>query len=432
MKSLLRALSLCSTLLLAAPALGGDLQLKAGFGFSGEYNDNVRETATNARTDFITHIKPALSALYEGGRIRGELRYHGDYMFHVKGKDSDEYRHYLNALASAEIVENLFFLDLQDDLQPVYRSASLGPYVEGDTTMGMVNKNRFSVTPYFMLYPSERSTLRLGYSFADVRYSKPYGNGSGGSPAPWDSDYSFSENASMQHSVFTDVTHELTDRLSFFTGGSFLKWDSETNTYDRDTSFTRWQAYAGGQYEPAEDIVVYARGGPTRTKYKEGNASLSPYVDAGIKAAIGRSLLSLTYTMDFIDDPETGENLRHSAIEGSWAKEFLRSRLRASLGYHTYKGDTQDDDRDDSSYRPSLSYTYDLSERLSAFVRGDADIPRNSSRYGDRYYASTGLKYQLSEKHSIGLSYGFKRSEGVGSSRAYNVNRITVDFSVNF
>ena len=433
MRQLLYAASLFFVLAPAFPAWSGEGHARPGIGISGEYNDNVRETDNNPQTDFITHIRPSIEAEYEGGRIKANLEYTGDYMFHARGRDTDEYRHNLRASLNMELVEKLFFLDLREELMPVYRSAALGDYMEGDTTRDMVNRNQFIVSPFFMLHPSERTELRLGYTFMDQRYSQP--NNSGGATGPsslWGDNYDFNDNVAWQHLLFADLRHEATDRLTLLAGGSAQIWDGEKDKSGYDPDFTRYQGYLGGAYEFDDGWVFSLRGGPTYTKRARDEGKFWPYVDAKLTLAVGRSLLGASYVMDFTDDPDTGESLEHSAYNIWWEKNFDRSRLTTSLGYHTYKGETTLGDRDDSSIRPSIAYTYDLSERLSAYARASADFQDGKSNYGDRYFGTVGLKYQLAEDVLLDLSYALKhvsKSENMGS---YDVNRVILTLTVYF
>ena len=237
----LYALLLAFGLLRPAAALAGESSFEAGIGFGGEYNDNVRETAHNKKTDFITHIKPTLSFSHQGGRITLTGTYRGDYQFYTQGNAQDDYMHYLNLSLSAEVVENLFFIDVMEDLQPVYTNPARGDVIEGDTMMDMVNRNTFVVSPYFRLHFSDRTNARFGYRFTDLRYSE--GEGRHTFIPGLDGEYDFNSRVSLQHALFAEINHALTDRLSLTAGMDVVRYDVEKTRPDEDDqSLTRYSS----------------------------------------------------------------------------------------------------------------------------------------------------------------------------------------------
>ena len=44
----------------------GDVDLKFNTGVTEEYNDNISQTSTNTKSDFITNLRLGMLALYEG------------------------------------------------------------------------------------------------------------------------------------------------------------------------------------------------------------------------------------------------------------------------------------------------------------------------------------------------------------------------------
>ena len=418
----LYALLLAFGLLRPIAALAGESSFEAGIGFGGEYNDNVGETAHNKKTDFITHIKPTLSFSHQGGRITLTGTYRGDYQFYTQGNAQDDYMHYLNLSLSAEVVENLFFIDVMEDLQPVYTNPARGDVIEGDTMMDMVNRNTFVVSPYFRLHFSDRTDARFGYRFTDLRYSE--GKGRHTFIPGLDGEYDFNSRVSLQHALFAEINHALTDRLSLTAGMDVIRYDVEkTRPGEDDQSLTRYRAYAGGTWEAAEDVVVKVQGGPSYSVRDKGDSKMQPYLNSSVTWQVGNSEFGLSYDIDYYDDPRTGGNNQRTSYGGWWRKSFDRSELRLGLAYNSY-------DRDDSTdeyLRPSFSYRYDLTERLKATVSGTAELSQGSSQYGDTYYANAGLQYELDEKSWIGITYRRKTVDSASNGRAYDINRVMLE-----
>ncbi len=419
----------------AAPA--GELELQTGLGLGSEYNDNVGETSRNKKTDFINHVKPKITLDYTGGRISGNLDYRGNYRFHVMGKETDEYSHYLKAGLLGEVIENLFYLRIDESLTPVYGTASRGDVVEGDTTLDMVNRNRFEVSPYFSLWPTDRTNLSFGYGFSDLRYSESE-RASGSSFLPdFNNDYNFDTNTSRQHRVFMDASHEATDRFTAYTGVDAVRWDGEKNQDGTDPSFTRYQAYVGGRYEISEDLVVSLRVGPSYTIPKQGGDNkLWPYLMGDAIWTVGRSEFGLAASMDYTDDPATGISTRRTSYKGWWNKNFDRSHLTVDVAYNSYDRDQDTrrigtDNSDDKSYRIGAHYTYELTERLRLIAGTTLSLSTDYPDGNNWYYGNAGLRYELSEDSQVSLTYRYKQSDSEDNAD-YSVNRVILEFSTLF
>ncbi len=401
----------------------GESTIKAGLGFGGEYNDNVGETSDNRKTDFITHIKPAFKFHHEGGRVVFSADYRGDYQFYNRGKAQDDYMHYLNLSLTGEVVENLFFIDVSEDLQPVYIDAARGDVVEGDTATDLVNRNTFTFSPYFRLHFSDRTDTRFGYRFTDLRYSA---GSDRTEPIPgMDGEYDFSSKVSLQHSLFAEVNHALTDRVNLTAGLDATRYDVEkSDTTDMDPSLTRYQAYVGGAWEAAEDFTLRLVIGPSYSVPDEGDAKLQPYMVSSAVWKVGRSEFGLSYEIDYFDDPETGGSNQRTTYSGWWNKAFDRSALTVRLAYNSYD---RTEGGKEKYIRPSFSYSYDLTERLKATASLTADISQNDSENASLYYMNAGLRYELDENSWVGITYRRKTVDDSGDEGRYDINRVMIE-----
>ncbi len=444
MRTLLLIPAFCLILLYAPACFGGEFTFEAGAGAGLEYNDNVSESSDNPEPDFVTHIKPVLKMYYQGGRVYGEINYRGDYQLHAVNTDYDDFSHWLDAQVRGELVENLFFLEIKEELQPVYRSARRGDLTEGDTTNDLISRNRFTVSPYLTLHPSERAELRLGYRFTDSRYSRNLGGqDTRNSFLPQSgSDFYFDTDISQQHSFFAGLSHQATDRLTLSANMDATRWIGESES-GRDTSYWRYTAQIGGTYEVAEDTILKIMAGPAYTIYDHGSTSLWPFVTAELSWKVGRSEFGLSASMDFTDDPESGESLQHGAYNIFWKKEFDRSRLHLGFGYHTYEGDLSSSQYLTNAYRPFVNYSYDLTDRLQFTAGASLNMAENPSQGSSWAYANAGLKYELDEKSWVSLSYRYKYADLSNQSKnwnygrsysesPYSVNRIMLEFYFGF
>lgn len=409
-------------------------EMKASLGFGLEYNDNIDNSANNQMTDFITHIRPSFSFKRLGGRIEADITYRGDYEFYLQSKDTEEYRHYINALVTGELAENLFFLSVHEDMSQIYRDVSRGEVMDDETLDDLVNRNRFTVSPFFTLRPSERTNLRLGYDFTDIRYSKGQDSGSP-KPVSFSNDqYDFNYKKSQSHTVYLHMDHELSDRATFYSGATMTRWIDDNSENLTDQSFNRYTVYLGGAYAFSEDLMFSIKAGPSITEPDEQPSQTRPFVETDLSYVLGRSIFSAFYNTTYEDNPETGGSTRKDSYGVKWHKEFDRSHLTASISYSTFEDEikTEGQSRNRANtYRPGISYTYDLSERLSCFMRYSATLYERHVEGDHRHYGSYGIKYELSPNDSIGLSHHIRYTDAYRDDSFYT-NRVMLDFTHTF
>ncbi len=424
-----------------------EMQLSLGTGI--EYNDNINDTSKNKTTDFIGHIKPSFYFSREGGRLKADIQYRGDYLFYLMDKDSEEYRHYLDASFTGELVENLFFLTVTESMKQVYDNVTRGDVIDDDYR-DQVNRNRFTVSPRFAFKPTDRTDLSFGYMFTDTRYSKDY---SGTNPKflSLNSDqYDFNYNKNQDHSVFARVNHELSERAIVWTGvdvvrridnsrrsrrNIFENWDWMPEFYvddGKDMSFYRYMVYVGGQYEFSEDLSARFRVGPSYNKPDEGDTSLRPFIEADVAYAVGRSVFGAAYNTIYEDDVYSGASIRQNQYRIFWNKEFDRARLTTSFSYSTYSEEIGNSSSRVNNFKPALNLTYDLTDRLSSFARYSAIIYEKRDEGADRQYFTYGLRYALGEESSLQLSHGIRHTEPYGQRGAYFVNRVMIELTHRF
>lgn len=402
--------------------------VETGIGFGLEYNDNVKEEK-NGEGDFITHIKPSLKYEYGADRVSANLSYKGDYQYYTGGTSADDYAHTLDARLSLAMVENLLFLDISENLRPVYRQASRGDVVEYDTRRDQTDQNIFSVSPYFTLHPGERTNIKAGYRFSDIRYAEESAPGEGStSIVPgWSSGQSaMDSNVKQQHELFANAERDVTELFTLLFGYELLRQESE-----EQTDFHRHKPYLGGRYEYSDSGSVQVRAGPMLTETDDGEESTSFYYLAGVAQKLGRAVLTFDALRDFTEDPESGRNILRTSYTAGVGFTFDRSSLNASLGYAEYEQTI--DAGGTKFWRPGMRYIYELTDRLKANVAVSAELDAGSSSLkSDRYYASTGLNYELSETSWVGITYRFKNVDTEGHDDDFTVNRIMLEWGMTF
>ncbi|MDL2274593.1 TIGR03016 family PEP-CTERM system-associated outer membrane protein [Desulfosarcina sp. OttesenSCG-928-G10] len=407
-------------------------EVNAALSLGLEYNDNIDEEAHNKTSDMIAHVRPSFGFRRIGGRIGADIDYRGDYLFYLQGNDTEEYRHYIDATVTGELVQNLLFLSVNENMQQVYHDISRGAVGDDETTNDLVNRNRFTVSPHFRLRPSERTRLLIGYDFTDVRYSKGLDDDENPRPVSFNRDqYNFNSKKSQRHTAYVELDHEVSDRAVMFTGGSMTRWIDDNEENLTDQSFYRYIAYIGGSYAFSEDLSVRVKAGPSVSVPDEYSTETRPFVEAELTYTIGRSRFNTFYMTTYEDDADTGGSTQKSQYGIQWEKMFDRSRLSVAFSYNTYENEVDTDRRiqgNGDTYAPSLRYTYDLSDRLSAFIGYSATLYEDHAKGDHRHEGRYGITYELSGKDRLGLSHSIKYTD-VYENDSYSVNRVMFDFT---
>ncbi len=409
-------------------------EFKASLGFGFEYDDNIEGDNDNRVSAFMTHIKPMLSFKRQGGRIEADITYSGDYVFYLHEKSEPEYQHTIDATITAEVIKNLFFINISENMQQVYDDVTKGEFQDGDDDVDARNRNIITIGPYITLKPSDRTDLTIGYTFTDTRYSAnqnsdmPYFLSINGEQ------YDFSHNVNQSHAGYFKLTHELSDRASIYTGGGATRivYDSKDST---DT--TRYNLYVGGTYAFSDSLSASLEVGPNYSVPDAGDATLSPYVQASLKYAVGRSVFSLAYNTSFEDDPESDTAVYKSSYSLSWNKKFDRSNISLGISYNTYESEFSGDatqsgnEEQGNTFSPTASFSYELTDRLTALMRYNGNIYQDHTLGDHRHTGSYGLSYELSESTKVSLTHSLEYNIPYEEA-AYLDNRVSVDIAYTF
>ncbi len=410
-------------------------EYSAGIGFGFEYDDNIDSDADNRISAFMTHIRPSFSFKRLGGRIEADISYSGDYTFYLQERHIPEYQHTIDASITAEVWKNLFFINVSENMQQVYDDVTRGEFQEGDDDDDARNRNTITIAPYFSLQPSERTNITLGYTFTDTRYSA---NQTGEVPYFLSIDgeqYDFSHNVSQTHNFHFKVNHELSDRAFLYTGGSYTRVVNDDTEEDPNT--TRYNLYVGGAYEFSENLSASLEIGPNYSVPDVGDASLTPYVQASLNYSIGRSVFSLSYNTSFEDDPSSGNTVYKSSYDFGWNKSFDRSKLSLGLAYNTYvtevtnKALSGNSDEQGNTFSPKVNFSYELTDRLSAFLGYNAVIYEDHTLGEHSHTGNYGLRYELSPESTVSLSHRVEYAIPY-DEEAYFANKVSLDFNYTF
>ncbi len=355
-----------------------DFSIKPSITIGEEFTDNVFETNTNVKSDFITRTQPGFVLSYKAPVWDWDLNYTFDYRYYVNGSRKDDMTHDGNLKGLVRLIDEKVFLEVSDS----YKRVSLD--VNRDTTkeslfLNQSDQNIATISPYVMLRPLPQMTLKSGYRYANTWYKDPLGDNK------------------QDHIGFVNISYELTPKL-FLTGDYTYTWELP----ERNSSFKRHEAYVGPRYEYADKSFIYAQGGVISTSYDKGNNALDPVWNAGLTHTFDTAVATITAGMKYADDP-LGRSILQTFYNGSLTKTFPRGSLTLKGSYIESSG-TADSSK---TYSGGFSGTYEVMQDLNGtlgFTYENYNVPSGTT---DRYLVDCGLVYSFAKELTLGLSYKF-------------------------
>jgi len=413
-------LSLLGALCLAAsgerPALAGDFQLKSALSLSEEYDDNVFQTATGERSDFVTRVSPSARASYRTPVLGAEFAYAFDYRNYARGNRGDEKIHTASADGSATLLDNFLFLDLSDALSRV--SLDVARDVTSESVfLNQTDKNRACVSPYLQWRLGQKSQLRTGYRYSDIRYWTV-----SGSPPGIDK---------IEHRVFAALSHDPVARLSISAGYGFSRFDTEIIDYrQHDVS-------AGIKYQYADNSSLFGGVGNNWQLFSGSRGSSNLFWNAGISHDFGPVVATLETKVQYTEDPlavSTKETTHSARVE-----KVLEQRSFGLAGGRSEYAATVAR----ANGTPELRKTYvtgfwrqQISPRLGAHLTLVGDKVTGPTLNGYPYHlsGSVGLRYGFNYDISATLAYTYVdyRRQLDSAADARQANRLLVELRKAF
>lgn len=374
----------CALLLVSsAQVLGADFSMKPSLAISEEYTDNVFENNLDKRSDYITRLLPGVAMKYTAPLWDWDLGYAFDYRYYARGSRSNDTTHNINGKGLVRIIDEVLFLELSD----TYRRVSLD--VTRDTTneslfLNQSDQNVGTVSPYFVLHPTVRLTLKSGYRYINTWYKDQQAI------------------SKQDHVGFINNSYELSP--TFFLTGDY--------TFTREipagiSSFYRNEVSIGPRYEYAEKSFIYARGGFIASDYDNGAHLLSPSWNAGITHTFDTVTANVATATRYSDDP-----LGVSTLETSYSASLTKNLQRGSLslqGSYTEFSDATVDKLKNKRYSGGFTGIYELMQDL----RGTLGLTYENYRVllldgtTDKYFVDCGLNYSFGKELTAGLSYKY-------------------------
>lgn len=151
---------------------GREWEIHPSLSISETYTDNLRLRPEGAeQSDWVTRVRPGISLRRTGPRLRFNANYSPEVVYRAREESGDLY-HYLNAKGTAELREDLLFLDASADV--TQQNASLfGPRAENNVnvTGNRTSVRSYSLSPYLRREFGQDARGELRFTRSEVSYS---------------------------------------------------------------------------------------------------------------------------------------------------------------------------------------------------------------------------------------------------------------------
>ena len=376
--------TVCALLLAgAAQVLGADFSMRPSLAVSEEYTDNVFENSLGKKSDFITRLLPGVAMKYTAPLWDWDLGYAYDYRYYAGGSRKNDTTHALNAGGLVKMIDEKLFLELSD----TYKRVSLD--VTRDTTNESLYQNQSdqnigTVSPYLVLHPTPRLTMKSGYRYINTWYKSPQADDK------------------QDHVGFINSSYELSPTL-LLTGDYTFTREIPAGI----SSFYRHEVSIGPRYEYAEKSFIFARGGFIASDYDNGTHVLNPSWSAGLTHAFDTVTANISTGTKYSDDP-----LGVSTLETSYSAALTKDLQRGSLtlqGSYTEFSDAIADTLKSKRYSGGLAAAFELTRELRGTLGLTYENYRELLLDGttDKYFVNCGLNYSFGKELTAGLSYKY-------------------------
>jgi uncharacterized protein (PEP-CTERM system associated) len=343
----------------ALPAVSADWTYGAGATGQLTLTDNVRLAPRGQEeADLVLSVSPALSAQRRGARASLGVTYIPTLLMYLENRDSNDVQHYLNALFSAEAVENFFFVDASANVRQTF----ISPF--GSLLTGVnINENR-AQTATLGLSPYVRGVLGAGYTYL-VRN---------------DNFWSTSDTSALDNLYESRVLATFASPLA-----RTLRWDADyeyTYTkFESQPAFVQQLLRSRGIYRVNPELSVNARLG-----YEANDYAVDDYSGPIYGGGLDWNPTPRTFLSAFAEERFFGTG---------YGLDLRHRRRRASFTLHG--------SRTTETYRQSALYLPAGDTRQLADIAFSSRIvdPLERQRAVDEFLARAGLPATLTSPYSF-------------------------------
>ncbi|MET0087471.1 MAG: TIGR03016 family PEP-CTERM system-associated outer membrane protein [Sedimenticola sp.] len=446
-----------------------DWSKTVGIGTSVVYTDNANLSETQEDDEISLLFTPNITIKGEGARASVDIA--GALQLDSRGKGSDSTNPRLRANADAELVERVFFVDLESTIT----QDAINPYspVGSDAindTGNVTTTYTYTISPYLVGRFKGYADFQARYSYDEVSYSKNNLDGSNRHSLTlgltsgtrfgrlnWgvsarQSETEYDNNRSTEFSS-ADINLGYRINRAWQVNTTFGKEWNDYTSIQSDTEGDRWDVG-----------VIWTPSPRTSVDLKIGNRFFGDTTSLNFSHKSKRSVLEASYSQDLTNsrslrdqdifsaedpfgdliDPITGDilpvgvlsTINDSTIvdkrfDASYTLKGRRSTLtiKAHHSQQTHQDSTRDVEQTSFGIDATRSLTGKLSANASLTLR---ELSQNSSSDADIVGISLGVDRKLGQNSSVGLKYRITDRDSDQAGSSYTENRITASLSADF
>lgn len=387
--------------------------LQPGLLVSEEYSDNVFLSPDNEVDDYITRVVPSVHFVYTAPVWEWDVAYAFDFRYYAERSKSNDSTHSLHLANHTSIVREFFFIDVIDD----YKRVSLDTSQDFTLQSLFVNQtdtNQLTVAPYLRFNLSSHMSTTTGYRYRNLWYEER------------------SAIDRTEHSVYADVSNELSLRTVLNAGIRYSRTESDLISYNKT------DVYAGPRYEYAEGSTVWLIVGASLLDQEQEDRSTQALWDIGILHQFVTYTVSFNAALTYIDDPGRRDDPARRRVQrredryvATLRKETERFTLGATVGRWEYRNMlTQHLENTRNGVGGSVSYEITPALRGTYALTIDRFDDDRMKTYSMLYLNTARLEYTFPADTRLALEYRFAHGyspDAVNYYKNYDNNRVILE-----
>jgi len=409
MKIYVKTVLVCLLLGLSTAAFGAEKAFKPSISVSEEFNDNIGDSTINKRSEYLTQVQPGAIFSYKAPLWNWDINSFLVYRHYARNSAGDEFNYDLTLNGTISVIDNFFFLDVNDAYHRISSNISLDTTQDSPLGSNLTDQNIATVSPYLLWHWGDKSTLKTGYRYIDTRY---WGQGL----------------EKRQHDAFAGLNHEMTAKLSVSADYIF------SSTEVQPSSFTTNSISAGFRYSHAENSFFSAKGGYSVQRYANGTTASNPFWDVGVTQDCGFAVATLGNSVQFSEDPLTS-----STKTTTYSVKLDRLLQRGAIGFSSSYSETETTQSSVQSQQKlafGVTGKYELMSNLTgnlALTSEHFNVVTPPTVYPYHLIASGGLRYVLKDDLTLSVTYTYVTyRNALDASSAKETNRAVVEIKKVF
>lgn len=386
-----------------------DISFRPSLSVSEEITDNIFESASNKRSEYITRLSPGMALRYQTPILTWDTAYNFEYRTYARNSRSDEYTHNATVKGNISLLDNFLFLDLSDTYSRVSLDIARVAATESSLFLNQTDQNTAIISPFLLWRMSDKSTLRTGYRYSDIRY--------------WGEGIERRENGS-----FADLNHEISSKLSISAAYAYTHLES------LQTRYNKHDLSGGFRYEYVDRSFVFGQIGNSWQLFNSGINNNYLFWNAGVTHDLGLAVATFETRVQTAADP-LSVSTKETIYTGRVEKTLQRGMIGISVSYSEF-----DNTESNTMERRRLVYSatgrYEILQELTANL-GVTGERISMQTYGDYPYRLTGtggLIYALKNELTLALTYTYvaQLRDLNTTAGANEINRVVVELKKGF